>query len=322
MKRLLIVALAACGNDGAKPSDAAIDAAIDAAMPDALIDAPAPPPNAHRYVIDHERLPTTNNEARTYGLDLDSDGVVDNQLGMVIGTLAGMGFDVEAPLTHAIDTGATIMLADVESASLTGGTATFALVQGTNAMPAPCNGAADTTCRHHLAGTATFEVATTSPHDAPLAGTISGGVLNAGPGTIHIATSFFGAPITLQLIGARVRLTQPTEALLMSGVIAGGVTQTELDATLYPGMQTAITAQIALDCTALTSPPACGCADGSTGKTDIGLFDANQDCAVSVDELKTNSLILSLLAPDVTIGTEQALSFGVGITAVHAAFVP
>lgn len=318
MKRILVVALAACGSDGAKQADAA----IDTRLPDALIDAPAPPPNAHRYVIDRELMPTNNQQARMYGLDLNNDGQVDNQLGMVIGTLSAMGFDVQATIDHTIDTGASIMLPDLEAVSLASGPATFTIFQGANPMPAACAGANDPTCRHHLAGTATFDVAATSPRDAPLAGTISGGVLDAGPGTVHVATTFFGAPLTLALIGARVRLTQASDTEIMTGVVAGAVPVTELDSTVYPSMATAITAQIAVDCTALTSPPQCGCASGSAGDTEMGLFDANQDCAVTADEIKTNSLIMSLLAPDVTIGTEQALSFGVGITAVHAAFVP
>ncbi|MEO8549911.1 MAG: hypothetical protein ABI678_08050 [Kofleriaceae bacterium] len=322
MKRLLIVTLAACGNDAAKSADAAIDVAIPDAIPDALLDAPAAPANAHRYVIDHELMPTNNNLARMYALDLDNSGQVDNQLGMVVAAFSSMGFDVQAPMDHAIDTGATIMLADVESATLTGGAATFTLFQGSNAMPAPCSGASDTTCRHHLAGTATFDVAATSPHDPPLPGTITGGVLDAGPGTLHLTTTIFGAPLSLQLIGTRVRWTQPTDSVLMTGVIDGGIPTSELHTTVYPAMQTAITAQIALDCTALASPPQCGCAAGSTGKTDIDLFDTNHDCAVTVDELEASSLLQSLLASDVTIDNQPAVSFGVGISAVHAAFVP
>src|SRR5574338_440669 len=40
-----------------------------------------------RYVIDRIELPTNNNEARGFGLDLNGDRTVDNQLGMVISTL-------------------------------------------------------------------------------------------------------------------------------------------------------------------------------------------------------------------------------------------
>ena len=320
----MLASLAACGSDNARTIDAArpIDAIPDA-PPDALLDAPAPPANAHRFVVDHEHLPTNNNEARMYGLDLNGDATVDNQLGMVIATFSGMGLSTQPGLDHAIDTGAIEILADVEAADLTtAAQATVALFDGTNAMPAPCHGSGDTTCRHHLAGTATFDVASTSAHDTPLAGAIVAGVLDAGPGTLHLRTMILGAPVDLQLIGARVRLTQPSDTGIMTGIIAGAITQTEIDASLIPALQAAVTAQIAVDCSALTTPPGCGCADGSTGKTFIALFDANQNCAVTTDEIKNNSLIMSLLSPDVTIDAMPALSLGVGVSAVHAAFTP
>lgn len=322
MKRILLVALAACGNDSSRPIDAQmIDAKVDAPA-DALIDAPAASPNAHRYVVDHEILPANNTQARTNALDLNNDGQVDNQLGMVISTFIGMGLDAQAPLTGAIDRGNVIMLADLESSSLTTGTATFELMTGSNPMPAACTSVSDQVCRHHLAGTATFDVPTTPARDTPLAGSFVGGVLDVGPGTMHITTDLLGANVRLELVGARVRLTAPTDNQIMTGIVAGGVTTTERDTVLYPALQVALTAQIAADCNALTSPPTCGCTDGSTGKTFVGLFDASHDCHVTVDEISSSSLVTALFAPDITIGGQQAVSLGVGITAVHAAFVP
>ena len=44
-----------------------------------------------RYVVDSIAVPTHQSEARAFGADLDDDGAIDNQLGMVIGTLAGFG---------------------------------------------------------------------------------------------------------------------------------------------------------------------------------------------------------------------------------------
>src|SRR3954466_9093155 len=126
MRTLLVLALlAACGSDPNAGIDAAHpDAHPDAppdAPPDGLLDAPAPPTGAHRFVIDHEHLPTNTNEARMYGLDLNNDGAVDNQLGMVIATFAGMGIESQPGLDHAIDTGAIEILADVEAADFATG---------------------------------------------------------------------------------------------------------------------------------------------------------------------------------------------------------
>src|SRR4051812_35657854 len=91
----------ACGNTSTnQPPDAAIDA-----PPDALIDAPPPPMGTFRYVLDKERVPTTNNEARLFGLDLNGDATIDNQLGMVIATLTSQGFDIQGATTTAVDHG-------------------------------------------------------------------------------------------------------------------------------------------------------------------------------------------------------------------------
>jgi hypothetical protein len=46
----------------------------------------------------------------------------------------------------------------------------------------------------------------------------------------------------------------------------------------------------------------------------------DSDCMITVDEIKNNSLIVSLLAPDVTVEGMQALSLGVSVHAVVATF--
>ena len=75
------------------------------------------------------------------------------------------------------------------------------------------------------------------------------------------------------------------------------------------------------DCPTATPGNNCICTDNSTGKTNLGLFDADHDCSISVDELRNNSLIVSLLSPDVTVENQQCLSIGVKAHAVPAGFV-
>jgi len=58
----------------------------------------------------------------------------------------------------------------------------------------------------------------------------------------------------------------------------------------------------------------------STGATVLNLFDTDKNCAVSVDEIKNNNLIQSLLAPDVTIDGTSALSLGIKVVAKKATF--
>jgi len=156
MRALLLVPLFACGNSPAKHADAKpVDMMIDMRVPP-----PDAPPGFFYYVIDHEHVPTSNTEARMYGLDLDGDGTVNNQLGMVLATFSGMGFDIQGTTTKAIDTGSILMLGDLYALDFTNTTgSTFTMFDGANPSPAPCSSSSDTVCRHHLTGSGIFDVA-------------------------------------------------------------------------------------------------------------------------------------------------------------------
>ena len=344
--RYLVVSavLAACGgkNGGATPIDAADDAAVDArpdgvpdappdAVPDAppdgpLTDAPPPPMGHHHYVIDSVLVPTNNTQARDYGQDLNGDLTVDNQLGMVLATIAGMGLDIQTTTTQSVDRGASITLIDLGTDDFTTEpAATFATFVGENPMPPACANAADIICRHHLAGTATFTIVPAAPTNPALLGAIVAGTYKsspAGPLAAPLAVFPSSPAIVVNLVGARVEATQLSATGILSMKIGGGITDAEMDAKVYPAIQNSVAADIARDCTALTNPPTCGCTPGSTGRTWIDLLDASpKDCKVSVQEVKGNSLFMSLFAPDVTINGVPALSVGFKATAVEAGFV-
>jgi hypothetical protein len=277
-----------------------------------------------RYVMSSISLPTNNTQARDYGLDLDDDQTVDNQLGMVLATLSSMGMDAAAGTSAAVDRGEVLVLAEVQTTDFTSAQdAGFRSLIGANPSPAPCNGASDPVCRGHLTGTGSFGVVA-GTDNAPLIGDASGGTLTAGPGHALVQLSLFaGSAITLELIGARTRVVGATATSIGTSVIAGGVTQNDVNTKILPEIQAWANATIAADCTMLSSPPGCGCASGSDGNTMRGLFDTSPaDCNVSLSEIQNNSLILSLFAPDVTLEGQQTLSFGVGFTAVGASFTP
>ena len=317
----VVVIFVACGSNGG--SNPKIDAAIDA-PPDApakLIDAPEPPLGFNHYVVDKVSLPANNTQARAYGLDLNNDQTVDNQLGMVIATLSGMGLDSQAAMNKSIDQGDSIMLGNLGALDFTtDAMSTFTIVQGENPMPSPCANAQDTMCRKHLAGTGSFSLKPSAPIDPALMGMIAAGKLTAGPGHLTIQfTMAYSPSITVTLIGARVELMTTKTSLM--GKLGGAISQADIDSKVLPAMRDGFQAKVGQDCTMLTSPPMCGCAQNSSGKTMLGLFDTSpKDCNISVTEVQNNSLIVSLLAPDVTVENKQALSFGVGITAVPGGF--
>ncbi len=304
----------------------------------------------YHYVANQVNVPTNNTQARAYGLDLNNDGTVDNQLGMVLGTLSSMGFDIQGNINTSVADGGIIVLVDFQTKDFNSTAAAgIQAYLGANPNPPACNGSADTTCQHHLTGTATFDIASGSPSNAALAGKIVSGTFTGGPGDLALQIAIGGqTPIELDLIGAKAKAsmisatgigatTNPNTATASSqgGVVLGGaITQDDLNTKIIPQIQQQLGPIILRDCCgASTSPggatcnpngnPPCGCTDGSTGKTILGLFDTSpKDCTVSVMEIQNNSLIMSLLAPDVTINGKMALSLGINVTAVGATVTP
>ena len=333
MKRLLrfsiLSTLAACGsNNSGQPIDAAmkdapkpIDAAPDAAVDARPADAEPATGTPHHFVVSKEHIPTNSTEANTFGLDLNGDTTIDNQLGMVLASFATQGFNSQTAADTAVDHGTILMLGDFLTTDFTTATdAGFTIYAGANPVPTPCNGANDTVCRHHLTGTGTFDISATSAHDAPLVGNVVAGSFTGSPGTLTIQLPILSASAQVSLIGARVKIVGATATGFTNAIVGGGVTQEQVSTNIYPAVVIAVNARIATDCTALANPPTCGCASGSAGPEMVGLLDTNHDCSVSLAEVSGNSVIQNLFTPDLTIDGQMAISVGIGIEAVAGTF--
>jgi len=307
---LVPMSLAACGgDDGGQPT----------------------PEGAHtHYVANKVFVPTSSTESREYGLDLNGDGTVDNQLGATLAALKSQGgFDIQGTIDKAVADGSIILLVDFQTKSFTSSAASgIQVFLGTNPNPAACNGSADTTCGHHLTGTASFDLAAdAATNNIALGGKIVGGTFTGGPGKLTLQISLGGGtPIDLDLIGARAKVSGISDTAIGMGtsggaIFAGAVSKDDIDNKIIPAIPPQLEATIMRDCTMIMPPVAgCGCAASSTGATIISFFDANKDCKVDADELKANQLVMSLLQPDVTIDGTMALSIGIKATAVGATF--
>ena len=285
-------------------------------------DGQAPPSGPHYTSVASElTVPANNTQAREIGLDLNADGTVDNQLGMVLGTLSNQGFDVQTTVDDAVAKGSIILLLDLQTPSFSSTSGAGLEVKlGDTPSPTPCTDpAVITTCGKHLAGTGSFTVAAGSAADSGVDGTITGGVFKGGPGNLSLQIALGGSdPIDLDLIGARVKATSLTETGIGEAILAGAITESDLNAKVIPAVHAQLGPILTRDCQT-TPPPDCGCIANSTGKTILGLFDTTpKDCAVSIDEIKNNSLIKSLLSPDVTIDGVMALSLGISVKTVQA----
>jgi len=291
----------------------------------------------YQYVSKRVLVPTNNNQAREYGLDLNGDKTVDNQLGMVLGTLATMGFDIQATIDEAVAEGSIILLVDFQTPDPTFTSSSASGLQillGDVPTPAACNVGETycntatppvcTGCQRHLDGNGAFTIKV-GDVDA-LGGKIINGTFTGGPGDLSLQIALGGTDaIQLDLIGARAKASGISATGITSVILGGALTEDDLNTKVIPAIAAQIAPVITEDCNMLSAPPLCGCTSGSTGKTVLDLFDGGvpgsaKDCAVSVEEIKQNSLIQSLLAPDVTINGKKALSLGIKVEAVKGTF--
>jgi len=286
----------------------------------------------HQYVVSKANVPTTATQVTQFGLDLGApktnkqDGQVDNALGTTLSTLSLMHINVQGGIDTAVNDGSIILLVDVQTESFDSSNAAGMKVSlGDNPTPAPCTNDADPlTCGQHLKGTGMFSIAANSPTDAALTGTITGGTFDGGPGDVTLQISLGeGDPITLALHGARAEVSGITDTGIATAKIGGAVSQSDINGQVIPAVAAQITPIITRDCPTPAAPD-CMCVSGSTGATVLSLLDTDHDCTVTVTEIQNNSLIKSLLGPDVCIEDScdkpDALSIGISATAVAATF--
>jgi hypothetical protein len=301
--------------------------------------AAGPPTGTHYgYVVNKATVaPTQAQSAVALGLDLGSgkddklDGKVDNQLGLAIGSLSTLGFDVQGTVNTAINTGAIILLIDFQTPSFTSSTSSgFTVKFGSNPTPPACADANDTTCGGHLKGTATIAVADDSPTDAAVAGKIVNGTFSSDAGNIGLAITLGDAatPISLNLVHARVKASTITADGIVTANIGGLITQDELKTNVAPAILNSVNNLLtAAGCSANGTPPGCGCIHPTTatgiilGQID-GDIDQKQDCKITVDELLSFSAVQTVLTPDscsqASCASPDSLSIGVQVTAVKA----
>lgn len=273
------------------------------------------------FVFNQVTMPASPAEATAVGFDLNGDDRVDNKFGQVTATLTQQGFAINDGITIATQDGTTLVLADLQAASLSdSATATFATYYGADPNPTPC--AAPSDCGHHLDGTGSFTIAATSPSVTPTPGSVAASSFTGVGGQLPFAFGFLGGVLDLSLHDAHVELSTLSDAGFDPGRIGGSIPQSDIDAKIYPALVTAFSAVVARDCTGNT-PPDCGCAASSAGRTYIQTMDANHDCAVTLDEIQANAAISNLFAPDLDTDGDtvlDSLSCAFSVTGVKATF--
>jgi len=260
----------------------------------------------HGYVVSSMTFPTSADDARSLGRDLTGDGKPDNQLGVVLGTLAGQGFDFNALAAETLTSGKLVLLHSLRTTSLANARgATLRLLRGKAKL------------NPDLDGGGLFRVDDTAP-SVKLPTSIKHYRVKAGPGAIPLTLPALyagGTPTTLTLKKGRVYATCK-RAGCIDGRINGAIPMKQINGRLVPALAKLFQSMVDRDC-----PTKDTCEPNSAGATVLNLFDANDDGQIPASELRESPFIQGLLAPDVDLvagGPKDAMSFAVGFASVRA----
>ncbi len=267
---------------------------------------------SHGYVLTDIYVP--RNLAEGVGMDFDNNGAVDNKLASLMGLLLSESsdFEINTRLAASIAEGKLVVLSRIMADNFTGDPSlSVSLFPGsfTGANPADI-----------FDGTGTFEWDTESQNVGTLCGRVYGaGMLQAGPGSV-----------TLQLpVSDDLRLSIVLHHARMQGIasadgwddmiIAGLVLPEDLKDSIIPNYVDNVNHEIQSDPAGSqfilnTFDNRCsddipGCA-GNPGCVADGI--------ITEAELKCNSIINTILTPDVTLDGQQYVSFGIRVQAARA----
>jgi hypothetical protein len=331
---LLLLFLSACSSVEHPPLR-------DSACTEALVDRPAVDPTGADtvWLVDSIEFPDTASAANRLGKNLDCDvqNRPDNAMGQVASTLAGLwGSDLSTEIAGYIADGRLLHLITVRATSTVEADGVgFTVQHGIDLDGDPAD---------NFTGVEPFAVDTERGRGTA-SGRFADGRLEARGGQLPLGLvmPYLEEPLIIPIEGAAVDAEIIDGKLV--GRVGGGIPAEAVDILLMPVFQYAFERIIDRDCTgpSTAGEPPCGCAPGATGQTLLDLFDEEPDrpgtepdgdCFVGVDEMRGNSLISSLLAPDVDLfdadgnpdpmgdGTKESSSIGVGFTAVPAAIQP
>ncbi len=295
----------------------------------------------YRYVVNNINASGDNK------LNIDGMGGTENRLGGLVVLLDNFppAGSVKAAIDEAVLSGTSLVLVDLQtssfSASGTAGLQVFLGDQAT-AMPRPCIDAMmPSTCGQHLMGTGTFSIAAASPRNAALTGSFKGGTLEGGPGKITIPIALTGAPLSVNLVSAKMQLRSVTADGIGQGLLGGALLESEVNGSLLPQVHGQLEALLERDCGpaatrvkgAVGGTMVCGNNAGGTFAACMGTgaslltnatlkFDIDGDCKIALEAVTNNEFLKGFLSPDITIDGARAISVVIGFSAKKATFTP
>jgi hypothetical protein len=311
---LLPLAVGACHDEPPPPVDD--DACPIVQLRDGI---PSDPTGTlSHWRIDIVDMPNTATEANQFAMNLDCDeqGRPDNALGQIVSTIYSReSSDIDAEIKAMIDAGRLIELLSVRSTGLVDATGVaLTLRHGTGVEPYGID----------------VELGS-----GTITGTIDDGDLDLDGDQLPIGLALpsLDEVIVLPVGAARIRATISTQRI--EGFIGGGIAKSAWDLIGMPFLYRGLTRAIERDCPALEiGQLPCLCTPSTFGELLLQLFDEDpEDCELTLDELRNNTLVQSLFEPDVdlfdedgdlnprTDGIKDSLSIGFGFRAVPTSVV-
>jgi hypothetical protein len=286
-----------------------------------------------QFVVSQMVIPETNAQAVELGCDINGDGEIDNQLGKVIGaTRAACGaFDAQVSTNAAFQSGSLIMLYDVEYDS-----SPTTQVAGLRAFVGAHDPSDGLSAPAFYMGQGRFTVGV--ERGSGMGGSIQNGAADFGPNNAVVQLALFPNQPAIVVPLERGSLSGAFGATtIQEGKLCGAIDAQDMRTLLFP--------QIA-DYFSDVIKRRTACSDYFAS-----LFDADHSCdtdpacvpssaapchCISEAELENNSIIKSLLSPDLDLDPNKtnpfvtdpydptyrndAISFGAGITANAATF--
>jgi hypothetical protein len=253
-------------------------------------------PLALQAVLNTITMPLSSAE---YAIDLDNNGTLDNQVGLMLGALMAVNpkLDLQKDLDLQMSQGKILSLHEVFAASLTDASTALAQVHmGQDPDGDPSN---------NFTGSATLGVLATG---TSLPGKIAGGQLRLGPGSLT-SPVIIGATHIVITLKAAVMQADISATGMTKGTIAGAIPMADVSSKLIPALAKEIDRQY-------KDPKITP--DGKKLLHDV--FDLNKDGTISAQEFGDNPIIsVALKTPDVDSDGDKlkdAMSIGFGFTAV------
>ena len=277
---------------------AALAASTTAACTDPEPTAPVVDSGAyHTYVQTGWELPTTQDQARDLGFDVDDDGMPDNQGGALVSALGGIGLDLTGASATAFASGDVVTLHRLRADALTDDDSVSWEVLVGQARTTP----------PRFDGSETFAIAGSG---GALVGAIGDGHLAAADGTIVIRVPFFPGqhPVPLPLTGAQLEVDLSNGGC--RGRIGGVLRASDRDLTVLP-----IVAEQAIG--HMAAHP-----EHRFTVTAIEVFDRDHDGAVTAAEITRMATSVFVLDVDLDADDQaDGMSIALGFTCAPATAV-